>query len=111
MSWHSIRGHDRVVAELRRSLEHGRFPHALLFVGPEGVGKRTFARKLAQALLTAAGGDERRLRRDLDLVALATVADVVPLLGENRALLRRGLRALAGTSKPGLRALMVLPGR
>ncbi len=68
------------------------------------------AYKLAQALLTASGGDERRLRRDLDLVALATVADVVPLLGENRALLRRGLRALAGTSKPGLRALMAVAG-
>jgi DNA polymerase III subunit delta' len=52
--WHSIRGHDRVVAELRRSLEHGRFPHALLFVGPDGIGKRTFARKLAQALLCEA---------------------------------------------------------
>jgi single-stranded-DNA-specific exonuclease len=43
---------------------------------------------------------------DLDLVALATIADVVPLLGENRALVRRGLRALAGTAKPGLRALL-----
>ena len=68
------------------------------------------AYKLAQALLAAAGGDERRLRRDLDLVALATVADVVPLHGENRALLRRGLRALAGTSKPGLRALIAVAG-
>jgi single-stranded-DNA-specific exonuclease len=68
------------------------------------------AYKLAQALLTASGGDERRLRRDLDLVALATVADVVPLLGENRTLLRRGLRALAGTAKPGLRALMAVAG-
>jgi single-stranded-DNA-specific exonuclease len=47
-------------------------------------------------------------REDLDLVALATIADVVPLLGENRALVRRGLRALAGTAKPGLRALLAL---
>lgn len=39
------------MAELRRGLEEGRFPHALLFVGPEGVGKRTFALKLAQAIL------------------------------------------------------------
>ncbi len=45
---------------------------------------------------------------DLDLVALATIADVVPLVGENRALVRRGLRALAGTPKPGLRALMAV---
>jgi DNA polymerase-3 subunit delta' len=36
---------------LRSNLCNGRFPHAFLFVGPEGVGKRTFARKLAQALL------------------------------------------------------------
>ena len=54
MSWHSIRGHDRVVAELRRSLQQGRFPHALLFVGPEGIGKRTFAKKLAKSLLCEA---------------------------------------------------------
>jgi DNA polymerase-3 subunit delta' len=59
LSWHSIRGHDRVVAELRRSLEQGRFPHALLFVGPEGIGKRTFARKLAQALLCEARPADR----------------------------------------------------
>src|SRR4051794_7977897 len=43
---------------------------------------------------------------DLDLAALATVADVVPLTGENRRLVREGLRALATTAKPGLRALM-----
>ncbi|HWX44983.1 MAG TPA: single-stranded-DNA-specific exonuclease RecJ [Solirubrobacteraceae bacterium] len=45
---------------------------------------------------------------DLDLVALATIADVVPLLGENRALVRRGLHALAATAKPGLRALLAV---
>ena len=45
---------------------------------------------------------------DLDLVALATIADVVALLGENRALVRRGLRALAATAKPGLRALLAV---
>ena len=51
MPWHSIRGVDRVVEDLRRRLAQGRFPHAFLFVGPEGVGKRTFATALAQALL------------------------------------------------------------
>jgi single-stranded-DNA-specific exonuclease len=64
------------------------------------------AHKLAQALLEAAGEDPAAADEDLDLVALATVADVVPLLGENRRLVRAGLRALARTRKPGLRALM-----
>ena len=66
------------------------------------------AHKLAQALLEAAGEDAGAADEDLDLVALATVADVVPLHGENRRLVRAGLRALAGTRKPGLRALMEL---
>jgi single-stranded-DNA-specific exonuclease len=64
------------------------------------------AHKLAMALLQAAGEDPRMADEDLDLVALATVADVVPLLGENRRLVRQGLRRLASTRKPGLRALM-----
>src|SRR3954447_2550228 len=59
--------------------------------------------KLGQALL---GVDSPFLAEQLDLVALATIADVVPLLDENRHLVTRGLRALARTQKPGLRALM-----
>jgi single-stranded-DNA-specific exonuclease len=66
------------------------------------------AYKLAQATLQAAGRDSGEVEEDLDLVALATIADVVALLGENRSLLRRGLRALAATTKPGLRSLMSL---
>jgi single-stranded-DNA-specific exonuclease len=45
------------------------------------------------------------LRRYLDLVALGTVADVVPLREENRVLVAHGLRAIDGTARPGLRAL------
>jgi single-stranded-DNA-specific exonuclease len=66
------------------------------------------AYKLAHALAEAVGADRGEPERDLDLVALASIADVVPLLGENRTLVRRGLRALASTSKPGLRALMAV---
>src|SRR5213083_727641 len=61
------------------------------------------AYKLGQALL---GADSDVLRRHLDLVGLATIADVVPLLGENRSLVIAGLRSLARTQKPGLQALM-----
>jgi len=59
--------------------------------------------KLAQALL---GVDHPALTRHLDLVALATIADVVPLVDENRSLATAGLRALARTQRPGLQALM-----
>ncbi len=59
--------------------------------------------KLAQALL---GAEHPFLDRHLDVVALATVADVVPLRDENRALALLGLRRLAQTQKPGLLALM-----
>ena len=62
--------------------------------------------KLAHALEREAGQARSADDADLDLVALATVADCVPLRGENRRLVREGLRALAGTAKPGLRALM-----
>jgi single-stranded-DNA-specific exonuclease len=44
--------------------------------------------------------------RDLDLVALATVADVVPLVGENRSLVKRGLEEVRRAQRPGMRALM-----
>jgi single-stranded-DNA-specific exonuclease len=64
------------------------------------------AYKLAQALMVGAGEDPAAVDEDLDLVALATVADVVSLTGENRRLVRAGLRRLAGTRKPGLQALM-----
>jgi single-stranded-DNA-specific exonuclease len=59
--------------------------------------------KLGEALL---GSEHPSLRRHLDLVGLATIADVVPLVDENRALAAAGLRALACTRRAGLQALM-----
>jgi single-stranded-DNA-specific exonuclease len=58
------------------------------------------AYKLAQALGADTASD------DVELVALATVADVMALRGENRRLVREGIAAMANTAKPGLRALM-----
>ncbi|MEQ8791315.1 MAG: DNA polymerase III subunit [Pirellulaceae bacterium] len=51
MSWNGIEGHDRVVEQFRRALTQGRLASTFLFVGPPGVGKRSFALSLAQALL------------------------------------------------------------
>lgn len=62
-----------------------------------GVG---VAYKLCQALT---GKD---LAEDLDLVALGTIADVVPLTGENRVIVKEGLNRLMHTSRPGLKALI-----
>jgi single-stranded-DNA-specific exonuclease len=105
-------GMDVVVTDHHATRADGRLPDAPL-VHPRVGGypcpelcAAGVAHKLAAALLGAAGLDPALAEEDLDLVALATVADVVPLGGENRRLVRQGLRALASTGKPGLRALM-----
>ena len=59
------------------------------------------ALKICQAMQGLSGVEKR-----LDLAALATVADVVPLLDENRVIVREGLRRIECTSRPGLKALM-----
>jgi single-stranded-DNA-specific exonuclease len=66
--------------------------------------------KLVQALVPALGLPPNLPYHLLDLVALATVADVVPLVGENRILVRHGLRLLGGSRWPGLRALVEASG-
>jgi single-stranded-DNA-specific exonuclease len=72
------------------------------------------ALKLAQALLDASALPRERSRRlfesFLKLTAIATVADVVPLTGENRILVRHGLAGLERTPNPGLRALLDVSG-
>ena len=105
-------GVDVIVSDHHAARVDGALPRAPL-VHPAlcgypfaGLCATAVAFKLAQGIWRATGRDERELEEDLDLVALATVADVVPLVGENRTLVRCGLRALARTRKPGLRALM-----
>jgi single-stranded-DNA-specific exonuclease len=66
--------------------------------------------KLALALARALGANENPIWGMLDLVALATVADVAPLRGENRVFVRYGLKLLAETRNIGMRALLRAAG-
>jgi single-stranded-DNA-specific exonuclease len=66
--------------------------------------------KLVQALVPRLGLPSALPLHLLDLVALATVADVVPLQGENRVLVRHGLKVLQQSRWPGVRALIDVAG-
>ena len=79
-------------------------PSSYPFAGLCGTG---VVYKLGEALF---GADSQFLRDQLDLVCLATVADVVPLVDENRWLVAAGLQRLGRTARPGLRALMRTAG-
>ena len=72
-----------------------------------GVG---VAFKLAQALYRRLQQDERELEEHLDLVALGTSADIVPLTGENRILTKYGIKQISRTTKPGLKSLAFVSG-
>lgn len=54
MAWQGIEGHDSIAAEFARAADRGRVAGTYLFIGPPGVGKGTFARRLAKALTCAA---------------------------------------------------------
>lgn len=61
-------------------------------------------------VLREGGNPGPDLRRYLDLVALGTIADLVPLLEENRVLVKHGLREIARTERVGMRALRAVAG-
>jgi len=86
-------------------LPGSRFP----FRDLAGVGVAFFLlvglRKILRERGFFSGHPEPDLRRGLDLVALGTIADVVPLLGVNRILVRAGLRSMNSGGRPGLQAL------
>ena len=95
---HEIRGHDvpPAYAVIDACQADCRYP----FKDLAGVG---VAYKLARVLME---GREDMADAHLDLVALGTVADVAPLTGENRILVKEGLKRLKNTAKCGLEALM-----
>ena len=86
---------------------------AFPFKGLAGVGVAFNLIVALRARLRGTGwfkGDAPNLKRYLDIVALGTVADLVPLVDENRVLVHYGLKELGRTQRPGLKALMEASG-
>ncbi|MHB1225466.1 MAG: single-stranded-DNA-specific exonuclease RecJ [Gemmatimonadaceae bacterium] len=107
------RGIDVIISD--HHLPGGPLPECLAVLNPRRPGcpypdkdlaAVGVAFKLALALTRRMGGNENAVYRLLDLVALATVADIAPLRGENRVLVRYGLKLLGETANVGLRALI-----
>jgi single-stranded-DNA-specific exonuclease len=117
IAWLNSRGVDVLVLDHHQLSDP--LPQALALVNPlrsPDAASAPFcsaglAFKLAHALVKhgresgLAGFDTYNLKPLLDLVALGTVADLVPLIGENRILVHAGLERLDGTSRVGLQAL------
>src|SRR6476619_6773783 len=106
-------GIDVIISD--HHLPGGDLPNAYAILNPKrpGCGSEDkdlaavgVAFKLALAVTRALGGNENVVFAMLDLVALATIADIAPLRGENRVFARYGLRMLAETKNLGLRALI-----
>jgi single-stranded-DNA-specific exonuclease len=89
----------RALAVVDPKREDSTYPFAEL----AGVG---VAYKLLEALSLRLGRSSEPLQADLDLVALGTIADVAPLIAENRVFARLGLERISKTEKPGLVALL-----
>jgi single-stranded-DNA-specific exonuclease len=106
-AWCQSHGVDLVVLDHHRPGPER--PQALAVVNPHLAASRYPFRELCGAAVAwrAACALGRPPEEDIDLVATATVADVVPLLGENRTIVREGLRRLErGRGRPGLHALL-----
>jgi single-stranded-DNA-specific exonuclease len=106
-------GMDLIVSD--HHLPGGPLPRAFAVINPRRLDDESpdkdlaavgVAFKLALALTRELGGNENVVLNMLDLVALATVADVAPLRGENRVFVRRGLAVLVDSKCAGIRALV-----
>lgn len=100
-------GIDSIIIDHHEPQE--KLPNALAVVDPKLKGHNYPFRDLAAVGVVYKVCQELcsdPLIDDLDLVLLGTVADVVPLVGENRILVREGLVRLAQTKKPGIAALI-----
>lgn len=127
MTWHQIHGYDAVADQFRRALVRGRLASSFLFVGPEGIGKWTFALELAQSLLCQRQAEEAlnacgecvgcvqvaaRTHPDLELIAKPKDKSFLPLellIGDKEHRMRRGLcRSLALKPLMGGRKIAII---
>lgn len=76
----------------------------------QGLCGAAIAYKLVELLVPLCGADGGVLRELLEFAAFATVGDVMELRGENRLLVKYGLKAIAGSKNPGMRALIAVNG-
>ena len=106
-------GIDLIITD--HHLPGGALPEAFAVVNPKradcpsqdkDLAAVGVAYKLARAVVARCGGDPSAVDDLLDLVALATIADVAPLRGENRVFARLGLQQLAASAHPGIRSLL-----
>ncbi len=106
-------GIDLIISD--HHLPGGPLPNAFAVINPRRVDDESpdkdlaavgVAFKIALELTRVLGGNENVVFNMLDLVALATVADVAPLRGENRVFVRRGLALLSDSKSAGIRALV-----
>ena len=108
-------GLDLIISDHHQPAE-GELPYALAVINPKQTGDRYqekglagvgVAYKLAQALFSRIEKTVSNFQLEdlLDLVALGTVADLVPLVGENRVLVRKGLQKIRETKRQGLFSL------
>jgi len=109
MTWQGIEGHDPLVDQFRQALRRGRLASTFLFIGPAGIGKRTFALKLAQALLCEVSREEdldpcghcpacqqvaAQTHPDLELVSKPEDRSFIPVelfIGDREHRMREGL--------------------
>ena len=114
-AWLKEQGVDCVIVDHHEISQAGR-PECVALVNPQlgdtlhhlcTVG---LVFKVAHALMKTRRLPDFDLKDYLDLVTLGTVADLVPLIGENRSIVRRGLESIAQTKRVGLQALKDVAG-
>ena len=108
-------GVDVIVVDHHEPGPNGR-PDVVALVNPKFGGGPTYlcaagvCFKLGHALLKTRPLEDFDLKELLELVSVATIADIVPMVGENRLLVRHGLKRLPNTLNPGLKALQEVAG-